>query len=148
MKILKALLAIALVAIVGISALAIAQSSSHTQAAPAQKQLNQTVNEQFPNYTGSIAIPENYSDDNLSSLAKISPAQATSIVLSNASFASGKVLNVTLENENGYLVYSVEVLVNNVTYQVKVDAGNGKILWVETSTDTNAMEEVASEENQ
>ena len=44
----------------------------------------------------------------------------------------GKVLKVNLENENGFLVYGVEVVAadKNIT-EVMVDAGSGKILAME-----------------
>jgi uncharacterized membrane protein YkoI len=143
MNIVKAILSIALVVVLGISAIAIAHPGNTMQSATLPKANTQssTVNEQFPNYTGSISIPENSSDDNLSSLAKISPSQAASIVLNNSQFSGGKVLNVTLENENGYLVYSVIVSVSNSTFDVKVDAGNGKILSIEKCTDGGVSKE-------
>ena len=41
----------------------------------------------------------------------------------------GKVLKTALENENGYLVYGVEVVTANKSImEVKVDAGLGKVL--------------------
>ncbi|MBD6955918.1 MAG: PepSY domain-containing protein [Thermoplasmata archaeon] len=146
MNLVKAMLAVAIVAVLGISAIAIAHTGNTVQSAtlPRADTQNSTVNEQFPNYTGSISVPENSSDDNLSSLAKISPGQAASIVLNNSQFSGGKVLNVTLENENGYLVYSVIVSVSNSTYEVKVDAGNGKILAIEKCTEV--QEEFGAED--
>ena len=44
----------------------------------------------------------------------------------------GKVLRAELENENGYLVYGVEIVkTEHQIMDVKVDAGNGKILKIE-----------------
>lgn len=46
---------------------------------------------------------------------------------------SGKVLKAELENENGYLVYGVEVVkADRHIADVKIDAGNGKVLKIET----------------
>ena len=45
----------------------------------------------------------------------------------------GKVLKAELENENGYLVYGVEVAkADRQIADVKIDAGNGKVLKIET----------------
>jgi hypothetical protein len=45
----------------------------------------------------------------------------------------GKVLKAGLENENGYLVYGVEVAKSDRQIaDVKIDAGNGKVLKIET----------------
>ncbi|MDI6865361.1 PepSY domain-containing protein [Thermodesulfovibrio yellowstonii] len=48
----------------------------------------------------------------------------------------GKVLKVELENENGYLVYGVEIVKADKTIaDVKIDAGNGKVLKIDTDQD-------------
>jgi len=48
----------------------------------------------------------------------------------------GKVLKVELENENDYLVYGVEIVKADKTIaDVKVDAGNGKVLKIDTDSD-------------
>lgn len=39
---------------------------------------------------------------------------------------------VELENENGSVVYSVEITANGITADVMVDAGNGKVLAQDT----------------
>ncbi len=62
----------------------------------------------------------------LQSLAKITPQQAQQAAethVGNGAKASG----VKLENENGNLVYAVEI----GQQEVKVDAGNGKVLYSE-----------------
>ena len=44
----------------------------------------------------------------------------------------GTVIGAELENENGYLVYGVEIVKpDNQIMDVKVDAGNGKVLIIE-----------------
>jgi uncharacterized membrane protein YkoI len=41
----------------------------------------------------------------------------------------GKILKTSLENENGYLVYGVEIVTaDKAVMEVKVDAGSGKVL--------------------
>ncbi|GLI53854.1 PepSY domain-containing protein [Thermodesulfovibrio yellowstonii] len=48
----------------------------------------------------------------------------------------GKVLKVELENENGYLVYGVEIVkADKSIADVKVDAGNGKVLKIDNDSD-------------
>jgi len=71
-------------------------------------------------------------------LAKITMEQARDTALSNV---QGKVLKIELENENGFLVYSVELVTSdkNIT-DVKVDAGNGKILLVENDSSNKDKE--------
>ena len=57
----------------------------------------------------------------------------------------GEVLKIELEDENGFLVYGVEIITPDKTItDVKVDAGNGEILVVEKNTpdgDTNGDDE-------
>ncbi|MEA5508404.1 PepSY domain-containing protein [Crocosphaera sp. UHCC 0190] len=62
---------------------------------------------------------------NLQSLAKISPQQAQQAAEKNLGSQATKVV---LENEDGNLVYSVIIGEKDV----KVDAGNGKILYTDT----------------
>jgi uncharacterized membrane protein YkoI len=59
-------------------------------------------------------------------LAKISLDSAMNAALKQV---PGKVLRIELENENGYLVYGIEIVkTDHQIVDVKVDAGNGKIL--------------------
>jgi uncharacterized membrane protein YkoI len=59
-------------------------------------------------------------------LAKMTIDQAIAKALQAV---QGKVLKTELENENGFLVYGVEVVTaDNSIVDVKVDAGSGKIL--------------------
>jgi len=61
--------------------------------------------------------------------ALISMDEAVQNVLSSA---PGQVLKVELEDENGFLVYGVEVVTaDKAIMDVKVDAGSGKILGME-----------------
>ncbi|WP_421077660.1 PepSY domain-containing protein [Methanothermococcus sp. Ax23] len=90
---------------------------------------------QYPNYVGTVKAPQTSGDETsetqaLAKYAKITAEQAKSIALSKV---SGKVVNVGLENENGYVVYSVEISTINGIKDIKVDAGNGKILNIDSS---------------
>jgi uncharacterized membrane protein YkoI len=66
------------------------------------------------------------------SLAKITKQQA--ITAASAKVA-GKVMDAELENEDGNLVYGVEVKNGKGVFDVKVDAGNGAVLFVSQDTD-------------
>jgi uncharacterized membrane protein YkoI len=69
----------------------------------------------------------------LQHLAKITTQKAQQ---ASESTQSGKVHAVRLENENGNLVYAVEIGDQEVT----VDAGNGKVLSTETANSENKAE--------
>lgn len=77
---------------------------------------------QVPNYSCSIKVPEPEPAD-LGALAKITADQA--ITAAQAAYPGTQVKKVELENENGCLVYAVE-LSNGL--ELKVDAGNGKVV--------------------
>ncbi len=76
-------------------------------------------------FVGTIPITK---EVNLNSLAKISENQAKASALK---LAEGKVEQIKLENENGYLVYTVRVKYKGDEFDVLVDAGNAKVLGVE-----------------
>jgi uncharacterized membrane protein YkoI len=88
---------------------------------------------QEPQLNGSIAVPEGQNGGlseadeaaALASLAKITPEQASAAAQVEV---PGDVQKVELGNENGSLVYSVEIGGKDV----KVDAGNGAVLLIET----------------
>ena len=77
----------------------------------------------------SVTVPDPEPED-LSSLALITADQAREAAL--ATHPDAVVTEVELENENGCLVYSVEL---NEDMDVIVDAGNGTILGIETDDD-------------
>jgi len=93
---------------------------------------------QSPAYTSSIQVKDQDREEQgerheergeaaqLASLAKIDATKATSAALDKV---PGTVLKVALDNENGNLVYSVEIkTASNEIKDVKVDAGNGQVL--------------------
>jgi len=74
---------------------------------------------------GTIRI-EKQSEAQFPSMAKISMEQAVKQAL-NA--VQGQILKTELEDENGFLVYGIEVVTaDKAIVHVKVDAGSGKIL--------------------
>lgn len=87
-----------------------------------------------PSYTGSVTVPEQAGDSEqnetdeskaLEPLAKITADQARDAALAAV---PGTATKVTLENENGSVVYAVEVKTAKGSVDVKVDAGTGKVL--------------------
>ncbi len=122
----------ALIMVASIGALAMAASTAPTNATG--------KNVQSPSYTGSIKIARNSNLSEtqeakaLQKLAKITPGQAKSAALAKV---NGTVIKVSLDNENGYLVYSVEVkATKGLMKDVKVDAGNGKVLHIDSNNKT------------
>lgn len=76
---------------------------------------------------GSIKV-ETDDETTFPDLAKITSEEATEIALKEC---AGDLLEVELEEENGYLVYEVEVVnENKEKVEILVDAGNGDILGV------------------
>lgn len=93
------------------------------------------------NETGSIQIKND--EAGLAQMAKIPMNSAIDSALKQV---PGKVLRAELENENGYLVYGVEIVkADQQIVDVKVDAGNGRIL--RTDKDKQDTEDREREEN-
>jgi hypothetical protein len=92
---------------------------------------------QEPSYTGSIRVPQGLDTENeaaesaaLAKLAKITEADARKAAL--AKFPGATIQKASLEDENGNVVWAVELTdTNKAAHEVKVDAGNGAILAVE-----------------
>jgi len=70
----------------------------------------------------------------LQSLATITPEQAKSAALAQV---PGTVKKVELENEDGNVVYGIEIKTADGERDVKVDAGNGTVLHVEKDDDND-----------
>lgn len=47
----------------------------------------------------------------------------------------GSISRVDLDDENGYLVYSIDILKDGLSNDVKIDAGNGRFLYIDTTID-------------
>ena len=126
-------------------------ASNTPQSVPTSKAIGKdngpNIEVQEPSYKGSIAVPQTMQNSNLSEaqeqamlkkLAKITPANASGAALAKV---NGTVLKVSLENENGNLVYSVIIKVSNGTiFDVKVDAGNGNVLYISSGGSENIQE--------
>ncbi len=90
-----------------------------------------------PSYTASIKAAQDQKDQGeqdeskaLAGMAKITADQAKEAAL--AQFPGATVAKVELDNEDGNVVYSVQLIDKSGTSQdVKVDAGNGKVLATE-----------------
>ncbi|PMP93005.1 MAG: peptidase M4 [Desulfurella sp.] len=83
-----------------------------------------TANSQL---NGSIKITQD-NEANYANLASVNIDQA---VASALKAQPGQVIKAGLENEDGYLVWGVEIASNNQINEVKVDAKNAKILKIE-----------------
>jgi uncharacterized membrane protein YkoI len=89
-----------------------------------------------PSYSGSVKAPaeaagaaeagEADETKALQALAKVTPDQAKAAAL--AQYPGATVSSIQLENENGWVVYGVELTQSGKSYDVKVDAGNAKVL--------------------
>lgn len=78
--------------------------------------------------SGTIRVG-NHMESELPDLAEINALQAVKTALKKV---EGNILKVELENENGFLVYGVEVVTEDKSIvDVKVDAGSGTILTVD-----------------
>jgi uncharacterized membrane protein YkoI len=83
-----------------------------------------TVSAQQANQKGSIRIKSD--EAGFAEMAKIPIDSAINAALKEV---PGKVLRAELENEDGYLVYGIEIAkADHRIVDVKVDAGNGNIL--------------------
>ena len=71
---------------------------------------------------------EGAESDRLKSLARITPEQASAAALAQV---PGTVKKAELENEDGNVVYSVEIKTADGESDVKVDAGDGRVLHVD-----------------
>ena len=61
--------------------------------------------------------------------AVITPEEAIAIA---EDYLDGTAISVELENEDGYLVYGVHIVNENGKYDVKIDAGTGEVLKVDS----------------
>ena len=77
---------------------------------------------------------EGAESERLKSLARITPEQASAAALAQV---PGTVKKVELENEDGNVVYGVEIKTANGERDVKVDAGDGRVLHVEKDGEDN-----------
>lgn len=99
---------------------------------------------QSPAYQSSIKVPNQQNGERgeaarLAALARIDAARAISAAQAQV---RGTVLRAALDNENGNLVYSVEIkTAGNEIKDVKIDAGNGAVVHVDAASDEDETEE-------
>jgi len=77
---------------------------------------------------------EGAESERLKSLARITPEQASAAALAQV---PGTVKKIELENEDGNVVYGVEIKTANGDSDVKVDAGDGRVLHIEKDGEDN-----------
>lgn len=120
--------------VVGGTGVASAATSSHPRS-PSTHESDQ--GEHAPTYRSSVRAPEKeYATDAaehaaLTKLATVTPDQAKRTA---AAANHGTVTDIALEDDNGNVVYSVELRTTKGTVETAVDAGNGKLLAQETET--------------
>jgi len=143
--------------------------ASKSMAAPqnppaVQQQAQKEDQQQSPSYNGSIFLgqqdqtesaaqdlkeakdvkTEQKEDAALASKAKITKDEAIKAAL--AAYPGYAVKGAAIENENGYLVYEVKMADKaGNALEVKVDAGNGKVLAAENEAEDNEKENKAEE---
>jgi uncharacterized membrane protein YkoI len=100
-----------------------------------QSEKDSGKNVQNPSYVGSIKVTDKNSASETteastySKMAKITPDQASKAAL--AKVPGTLIGKIALDNENGVLVYSAQIKdKSGAIHDVKVDAGNGKVLFV------------------
>lgn len=91
------------------------------------------ADDQEPQLNGSIAVPQGQDEgvseaDEAAALAPLAQITADEASAAAQAEVPGDVQKVELENENGSLVYSVEIAGKDV----KVDAGTGAVLHIES----------------
>ena len=93
---------------------------------------------------GTIRV-EHRSEADFPSMAKISMVDAAQKALASV---HGQVLKTALEDENGFLVYGVEVVAaDKAIMEVKVDAGSGMVLAMERDRTDDEDEDHESDEH-
>jgi uncharacterized membrane protein YkoI len=119
--------------------------------APVAAQQEDGPDQQEPLYGGSIAVDQAQQEDTseadeaaaLQGMATISPEEAKAAAA--AANAGTTAVMVELDNENGVLVYSVQM---SNGLDVKVDAGNGQVVHIEqdnTDQETGDLDNVQEE---
>ena len=114
--------------------LALAMAGTVAMAAPERVE----ENEKKAEYRSSIQVsPKLEKEKELAKLATVSRDEAIRIA---QTAAKGKVIEAAVENEDGNLIYNVEVKNGEETKEVIVDAGNGKVLAVHADEDGEGPE--------
>lgn len=115
-----------------------AASAEPTPPPPTQSAPQDGGDRQEPSYTGSVPLPQTQGTGQseaqegaaLAGLAKVTSDQAKAAA--QARYPNATLRSVALDDENGWLVWSVDLLDGTTSRDVKVDAGNGTILAVDS----------------
>jgi uncharacterized membrane protein YkoI len=94
-----------------------------------------------PKVQSSIQVPKGQDDENEAALAKLAKITLEEATRNAQGAVAGRVLEAKLENEDGNLVYTVEILSGQTTKEVIIDAGNGAVLGVGTEAEDDEHEE-------
>ncbi len=121
---------------IGATGMVSAQNAEKTNLQVSDKESDSGIDEQDiqePLYTSSITVPESslseeQESSELAKYATISEKPAETVALQ---LVPGELGKIGLENENGNVVYSVEIMTSTGITDVKVDAGNGHVLCIE-----------------
>jgi uncharacterized membrane protein YkoI len=134
----------------GAAGIAGAATGGQAPPAPAPATAESGDTTQDPSYTSSVTAPEGAEGTSeadeaaaLQSKATITADQARDAALKAVPGTPGK---VELDNENGNVVWSVEVTgADGTSTDVKVDAGNGSVLAKEAGDDNESEADDANE---
>jgi hypothetical protein len=129
-------------ALAGATGIAVAQSSNSSNPPPARE-----LDEADPGKPSSVTVPANQAETEadegtaLQGLAKITPDQAKAAALAAV---PGNATKVELDNEDGNLVYKVEVAgADGKQTDLEIDAGNGAVLSRETESGGDEADEAS-----
>lgn len=82
--------------------------------------------------TGTVQVADDAPHATMAELARITEAQARDAALASVSGMTAEhVMDIDLDEEDGYLVYEVDLERDRVEYDVTVDAGSGEVLCTE-----------------
>jgi len=94
-------------------------------------------------------VSEAQESTQLAPLAKITEEQAKSIAINSVDLKLvGEITAINLENEDGNVMYAVEFSKNSIETDVKIDAGNGNVLKIESDNNEADKESKESAETE
>lgn len=135
-----AALAIAAASLIGVTSLVNSSFAASNQnplpnLTENQAELNTNNYDSEINDVGDINDAEDIIDPQLASQAKITADEARSIAMTHTTAQSSDVQSVSLDDENGQLVYSVDITKAGQSLDVKVDAISGQVTHVDQGMD-------------
>ena len=134
----KALFGVLMVLILGIGSVFVSAAATNTN--PMDWVSSIRVADSGNDNTPGISEAEESAQ--LAPLAKITQDEAISAAMNSR---SGNYIAAELDNENGNVVYSIEMDNNGEIFDVKVDAGTGKVLKVESDNEDGPEEKEGAE---